>query len=229
MDLSIIDKAVKEGRSSLLEQEAKELLASVGIPVTKSKIAHNLEEAISISKEIGFPIVCKIVSPDILHKSDAGGVKIGIKDEEGITKAYNEILSNAKAYKKDANIVGILIQEMAPLGKEVIVGSIRDPQFGPALMFGLGGIFVEVLKDVSFRIAPLTEYDAKKMIKEIKGYSLLKGVRGEAPVDEEALVDIILKLSKLVTSDKRIAEIDLNPVFAYEKDAIVADARIMLD
>jgi acetyl-CoA synthetase (ADP-forming) len=229
MSSSIVKKAIEAGRTSLFEHEAKELLSSVGIPVTKSVLATTAEEAVSQAKKIGFPIVCKIVSPDILHKSDAGGVKVGIKTPEETEKVFAEIVSNAKRYKPDATITGVLIQEMAPQGREVIVGAIRDPQFGPALMFGLGGIFVEVLKDVAFRVAPLSEYDAKSMIKEIKGYPLLKGVRGESPIDEQALVEILLGISKLVSSNSEISELDLNPVFAYEKGAIVADARVMLE
>jgi acetyl-CoA synthetase (ADP-forming) len=229
MSSSTVKKAIEEGRTSLFEFEAKELLSSVGIPVTKSVLATTVEEAVNQAKKIGFPIVCKIVSPDILHKSDAGGVKVGIKTLDETDKVFAEIISNAKRYKSDATITGVLIQEMAPQGREVIVGAIRDPQFGPALMFGLGGIFVEVLKDVAFRIAPLSEYDAKNMIKEIKGYPLLKGVRGESPIDEQALVKILLGVSKIVSSNSEISELDLNPVFAYEKGAIVADARVLLE
>ncbi len=229
MSSSIVKDAVAEGRTSLFEYEAKELLASVGIPVTRSVLAKDANEAVELAKKIGFPIVCKIVSPDILHKSDAGGVRIGIQTPEEVKKAYNDIIANAKRYKPNANIVGILIQEMAPQGREVIVGAIKDPQFGPALMFGLGGIFVEILKDVAFRVAPLTEFDARSMIKEIKGYPLLQGARGENPVDEEALVKILLGVSKLVSSNREIVELDLNPIFAYPKGAKVADARVMLE
>ena len=160
----IFSQAAKEGRKSLLETEAKTLCMEYDIPVTRFKLAKDEEEAAKYATAIGFPIVLKIVSPDIVHKSDVGGVIVGIKSVNEVKKGYRQIMSNVKKHKPDAKIIGVLVQEMAPSGTEVIVGSIKDPQFGPAIMFGLGGVFVEVLKDVTFRIEPITEDEASEMI-----------------------------------------------------------------
>jgi acetyl-CoA synthetase (ADP-forming) len=170
----------------------------------------------------------KIVSTDVLHKSDVGAVKVNLKNADEVRSAFGEIARNVKKFKSDAKIAGYLVEQLAPEGHEVIVGMAKDPQFGPALMFGLGGIFVEVLKDVSFRIAPLTEYDAREMIQEIKGYPVLTGIRGQKPADINSLVDIILKVSKLVTEHVEIEQLDLNPIFVYQEGAIIVDARIIL-
>ncbi|MHA1839289.1 MAG: acetate--CoA ligase family protein [Candidatus Ranarchaeia archaeon] len=224
----IISKAYSEGRSFLLEYEAKQVVSAYGLNVTKNKVASSLEEALKFAEEIGYPVVLKIVSPDVLHKSDAGGVKVGLNTPDQVKEAYRSILDNVKKFKSDAKIVGVLVQEMAPMDREVIIGMIKDPQFGPAVMFGLGGIFVEVLKDVSFRVAPITEYDAKQMIQEIKALPILKGVRGKKPVDFGKLTQMLLNVSKLVIEHPEIEELDLNPVVAYPDDAIVLDARIIL-
>ncbi len=224
----IIQKALDEGRTYLLEPEAKEVIRSYGIPTTNFKVAKTPDEAAKYAEEIGYPVVLKIVSPDIIHKSDAGGVKVNLKNKNEVIKAYNEIHENVKKYKSDAKITGILVQEFCPEGREVIVGMAKDPQFGPALMFGLGGIFVEVLKDVSFRVAPITRYDAEEMIKEIKAYPILQGIRGQPPADIEALIDILLKVSTLVIDHPEIDQLDLNPIFAYPKGAKAVDARIIL-
>ncbi|MCD6154467.1 MAG: acetate--CoA ligase family protein [Candidatus Verstraetearchaeota archaeon] len=225
----IIEKALKENRKFLLESESKDICKLYGIPVTKFKVAENLEEALEYAEEIGYPVVFKIVSPDIIHKSDVGGVIINIKNREDAEKAYHKIIENVKKNKPDARIKGIFVQEMAPEGLEVIVGAIKDPQFGPAIMFGLGGIFVEILKDVTFRIAPITRKDAEEMLREIRGYPLLKGFRGSPPSDEEAIIDIMMKVSKLIVDLPQINQLDLNPIFVYEKGAKVVDARIILE
>jgi acetyl-CoA synthetase (ADP-forming) len=198
------------------------------MPVTKFKVCKSVEEAIKYSHEIGLPVVLKIVSPDVLHKSDVGAVKVNLKTDSEIREAYGDIIKSVRKFKNDAEIAGVIVEELAPLGHEVIVGMAKDPQFGPALMFGLGGIFVEVLKDVSFRIAPLTEYDARDMIQEIKGYPVLTGIRGQKPADIDSLVDIILKVSKLVTEHPEIEQLDLNPIFVYPHGAKIVDARIIL-
>lgn len=224
----IIQKALDEGRTYLLEPEAKEIIRAYGIPTTKFKVARTPSEAVKYAEEIGYPVVLKIVSPDIIHKSDVGGVKVNLKNQDEVVKAFNEILENVKRHKSDARIVGVLVQEFCPEGREVIVGMAKDPQFGPALMFGLGGIFVEVLKDVSFRVAPITRYDAEEMIKEIKAYPILEGIRGQPPADIEALIDILLKVSNLVIEHPEIDQLDLNPIFAYPKGAKAVDARIIL-
>jgi len=224
----IFKDASREGRTILLEPEAKTICMEYGIPVTKFKVATSEENAAKYAREIGFPVVLKIVSPDIVHKFDVGGVILNLKNHRQVLEAYKKIISNVKRSKPDARIVGILVQEMAPSSTEVIVGMTKDPQFGPALMFGLGGIFVEVLKDVSFRVAPITERDAREMITEIKGYPLLRGYRGMPPADVDTIVQILLKTSKLVTEHTEVDQLDLNPIMVYEKGAKVVDARMIL-
>jgi acetyltransferase len=229
--LAIIDQARKDGRSSLTEIEAKGVFEAYGMPTTKIALAKTEEECVVSAKKIGYPVVMKIVSPDILHKSDAGGVKVNIKDEAGVREAFNTIMKNAKAYKADADIHGIAVQEMAPWGTETILGSVNDPTFGPTIMFGLGGIFVEVLKDVTFRVAPVTAVEATDMIGEIKGAKILAGARGEAPRDRKALAATIVNYSSMILDLKdEIAESDANPVLVYaEGEGLkVADARIIL-
>jgi len=222
-------QARKERRNYLLEPEAKTLCAQYNIPVTRFKTAKSPKEAIEHAKQIGYPIVLKIISPDIIHKWDVGGVKLNLKTQEQVKQAYHRILENVKKHKPDAKINGILVQEMAPPSTEVIVGATKDPQFGPALMFGLGGIFVEVLKDVAFRIAPITESDAREMITEVKAYPTLRGYRGQPPADTDAIVQILLNTSRLVMENQVIKELDLNPIMVYEKGAKTVDARIILE
>ena len=225
----IFSKVREEGRKFLLEPEAKSICKEYGIPVTDFRIARNEAEAVSFADEIGYPVVLKIISPDVIHKSDVGGVIVGLKTAEDVRNAYKQIIENVKNHKPNAKIVGMLVQEMAPSSTEIIVGAIKDPQFGPALMFGLGGIFVEVLKDVTFRIAPLTRDEAEEMIKEVKAYPLLKGYRNTPPADIEAIVNILLNTSRLVMEHQEIKELDLNPIMVYEKGAKTVDARIILE
>jgi acetyl-CoA synthetase (ADP-forming) len=225
----IFSQAVKEGRKNLLETEAKAVCRDYGIPVTKSELATNEQEAARLAEKIGFPVVLKILSPDIIHKSDVGGVMVNLKDEKEVRNAYQQIMKNVKNHNAKAKILGILVQEMAPSSTEVIVGAIKDPQFGPALMFGLGGVFVEVLRDVTFRIAPVAADEAREMIGEVKAYPLLKGYRGSPPADIDAIVKIILATSKLVMEHQEVKELDLNPIMVYEKGAKTVDARIILE
>jgi acetyl-CoA synthetase (ADP-forming) len=227
--LTPFNQAKKEGRNYLLEPEAKMVCMEYGIPVTRFKIALTPEEAVKFAEAIGYPIVLKIVSPDIIHKFDVGGVMLNLNNLKEVKNAYEQILKNVKKHKPDAKIIGVLVQEMAPSSTEVIVGAIKDPQFGPALMFGLGGIFVEVLKDVTFRIAPITESDATEMITDVKAYPILKGYRGQPPADTDAIVKILLNTSKLVMDHPEIKELDLNPIMVYEKGAKTVDARIILE
>jgi len=224
----IFETAEAEDRDFLFEHEAKHLCALYDLPVTRITVEENEDDAVKAAKKLGYPIVLKIVSPQVLHKSDAGGVLIDIKDEAGIRDGYKTIMENVKAHAPDAEITGILVQEMAPWGTEVIVGSTKDPTFGATLMFGLGGIFVEILKDVSFRLAPITEDDAREMVKEIKAYKILEGARGKPPSDEEAIVDILLKTSTMLVECPEIGELDMNPVLVYEEGAKIVDARIIL-
>jgi len=229
--LQVIAKARAEGRGSLTEIEAKEVFAFYGLPVTTTRLARTEDEAVKLAKEIGFPIVMKIVSPEILHKSDAGGVKVNIKDENAVREAFRTITENAHKYKADANIHGIAIQEMAPWGTEVILGSVNDPTFGPTMMFGLGGIFVEVLKDVTFRVAPVGAGQALRMLGEIRGAPILAGVRGEAPRDRQVMAETINTYSAMIVDlADEISESDANPVLLYEegKGVKVVDARIIL-
>jgi acetate---CoA ligase (ADP-forming) subunit beta len=225
----IINQAKKEGRKALLETEAKTICIEYGIPVTKFKLALNEKEAAKHADEIGYPVVLKIVSPDIIHKSDAGGVIVNLKNPAEVANAYKKIMENVKKYNAKAKIVGVLVQEMAPQSTEVIVGAIKDPQFGQTVMFGLGGIFVEILKDVNFRIAPLTLDDAKEMITELKAYPLLKGYRNTPPADIDAIVNILCNTSRLVMDNPEIKELDLNPIMAYQKGAKTVDARIIIE
>ncbi len=229
--MNIINHARSDGRNALTEVEAKELFTLYGLPVAPTKLARSEDDAVRLAKEIGFPVVMKIVSPDILHKSDAGGVKVNIKDEQAVRDAYHTILKNAKDYRADADVHGIAIQEMAPWGTEVILGSVNDSTFGPTMMFGLGGIFVEVLKDVTFRVAPVSVNQAMRMFSEIRGAPILAGVRGEAPRDTPALADIICGYSNMIIDlADEINESDANPVLVYEegKGAKVVDARVIL-
>jgi acetyltransferase len=227
----IIAKARAEGRDALTEPEAKEVFRAFGLPVGKGKLAKTEADAIAAAKEIGFPLVMKIVSPQILHKSDAGGVKVNIKDEAGVKAAFKTIIDNAKKYNAEAQIHGVFVQEMAPMGKEVIVGSVNDAQFGPTVMFGLGGIFVEVLKDVTFRVAPVSPKTAMGMFPEIKSYGILQGARGEKRLDQEAMSVIVSRISQMVTDlSDEVSSIDANPIMLYEegKGLAVVDARVIL-
>jgi len=225
----IIAQARSEGRKALLEAEAKTICMEYQIPVTTFKLAENAEEAVEFAGQIGFPVVLKIVSPDIIHKSDAGGVKVNLKNAQEVRSAYGKILENTKIYNAAAKIVGVLVQEMAPQATEVIVGAIKDPLFGQTLMFGLGGIFVELLKDVTFRVAPITREEAYEMMTKLKAYPLLTGYRNTPPADLDAIISVLLNTSKLVMDYPEIKELDLNPVMAYEKGAKTVDARIILE
>jgi len=226
---SILLQASKEKRKHLLETEAKTICMEYGIPVTRFKLAKNEAEAVKSADEIGYPVVLKIVSLDVIHKSDVGGVIVNLKDPKAVQSAYKQIMNNVKKHKPNARIVGVLVQEMAPQSTEVIVGATKDPQFGPTLMFGLGGIFVEILKDVTFRIAPVTEDEAREMITAVKAYPILTGYRNIPPADIEAIVEILLKSSRLVMEHQEIKELDLNPIMVYEKGAKTVDARIILE
>jgi acyl-CoA synthetase (NDP forming) len=229
MYMTTLSEIKKQGRTILTEIEAKQVVKDASINVVETRLAKSTKEAVAISNDIGFPVVLKIASPDVIHKTDAGGVKVGLKNSAEVKKAYAEIMASVlKKYPK-ADIQGVAVQAMAKSGIEIIIGMNKDDQFGPVIMFGLGGIFVEVLKDVSFRLIPIVKRDAEEMIKEIKGYALLNGYRGKEPANLPALVDVLLKVSKLVEKTPEIKEIDLNPVFAYKDSAVAVDARILLE
>jgi 4-hydroxybutyrate---CoA ligase (ADP-forming) len=226
----VLENVIKSNRMNLLEEEGYEILKAYGFSTPKKFLTTNEEEAARAAQEIGYPVVMKIVSPQIIHKSDAGGVKIGINNQQEAIKAYNEILLNVKKYKSDAEIKGVLVQEMIGSSKETILGAKRDPLFGPLIMFGLGGIYVEVLKDVIFRIAPIDEQQAKEMVESIKTIKLLKGARGEKESDIDGIVESIQRLSQLVTDFPEIEEFDMNPLLVLEKGNGVraVDVRIGL-
>jgi acyl-CoA synthetase (NDP forming) len=220
----VLKKKVDANQTVLTEFESKELLQEIGIKVPGQDLTISKEETLSAAEKIGFPVVLKLMAEDIVHKSDTGAVKLNLKTREDVEAAYDELMKiPAQTEKK------ISVQKMAaePI-TELIIGMTTDPQFGPALMFGIGGILVELLEDVSFRIAPITEYDANEMITEIKGYPILDGYRGKPKADIKAIVDVLMKISKLVTEQEEINEMDLNPVFIYEKGLICVDARIIL-
>jgi len=226
---AILRRAQKEKRTVLTEVESKELVEKAGINVVRAKLATSMKEAVALSKEVGFPVVLKIASADVVHKSDAGGVKVDVKNATQVSNAYREIMTAIKQKYPKAAIDGVSVQPMAKPGVEVIIGMTKDAQFGPVLMFGLGGIFVEILKDVSFRIVPLARRDAAEMIRDIKGYPVLEGYRGQAPSDVSALEDMLLKVSAFVDKNPNIKELDLNPVFAYSDGAVAVDARVVLE
>lgn len=225
----IIRQALSEGRFILLESEAKDLCAQYNIPVPNYRVALTPNEAISAAKEIGFPVAMKILSKDIIHKSDAGCVVLGLSNDEDLEKAFKLIMNNAAKFNPSAEIRGVLIEEMLPKGVEVAVGAIRDIEFGPTVMFGLGGVFIEVMRDVTFRVAPITRGDAEEMIKDIKGYKILEGYRGQEPADIEVILETILGVSRLMVENDEINQLDLNPIIVWRKGGKVADAKIILD
>lgn len=222
------ERAKSEGRTVLTEIESKQVLAGAGIPVAEAHLATDAEEAAKAAKKAGFPVVIKIVSPDITHKSDVGGVRVGLESKKEVRQAYEEMIEAVHEKQPDARIEGVAVQAMAPTGTEVIVGVGKDPQFGHVIMFGLGGVLVEVLEDVAFRIVPLEARDARQIVREIKGYPVLEGVRGQPPSDVAALESLILKLSGFVEANPQVEELDLNPVFVYSDGVIAVDARIVI-
>jgi acyl-CoA synthetase (NDP forming) len=223
-----IKKALSEDRLKLLEHEAFELVKYYEIPAPEVVLVKTPKEAYDLADSIGYPIALKIVSPDIIHKSDVGGVKLNLKSREEVARAVNEMLKTVSMKAPNARIVGVIMYPMAPQGVEVIVGGVRDSVFDAAVMFGLGGVFVEVFRDVSFRIAPVSFEDALEMISEIKSSQILEGYRGGEPVDKKALADIIVKTSRLLVENEEIESIDLNPVMAYPHGAKVVDVRVIL-
>ena len=220
-----------EGRKSIGDAEAQGILDAYGITTPKSTVAATPDGAVAYSDGIGYPVVMKIASPDILHKSDVGGIIVGVQNADEVREAFDTLISRAKAHEPEATLWGCQIQEMVQDAREIIIGMNRDPQFGPLVMFGLGGIYVEVLRDVSFRVAPMSAQQAREMIESIRSYKLLTGVRGQAPSDLDAVVDTILRISQLVTDFPEIAELDINPLLVREegKGAVAVDMRLILE
>ncbi|MBI3003281.1 MAG: acetate--CoA ligase family protein [candidate division NC10 bacterium] len=224
----LIEQARAEQRH-LLEPEAYRLLEAYELPVPRHRFARDAAEAAAAAQAIGFPVALKVVSPDVLHKSDAGGVRLDLRDAGAVRAAFEEVRAAARAVQPSARLTGALVAEMARPGTEVIVGMTRDPQFGPSVMFGLGGLFVEVYRDVAFRIVPREERDAREMIREGKGLPLLTGFRGRPPGDLDAIARILLRVSRLAEEHAEVAEVDLNPIVVHERGAVVLDARVFLD
>ena len=226
----VISSVYEQGRTNLLEDEGYAVLQAYGFPVPKSMLVNNEDDAVKSAIEIGYPVVMKISSKDIIHKSESGGVKVGLKNTDDVRNAYNSIISSVKNYNPNARIEGILIQEMVTNSKELILGAKQDKLFGPLLMFGLGGIYVEILKDVNFRLAPISGSEAREMVDSIKTISLLKGVRGEKSSDIPSVVDCLLRLSQLITDFPEIEEFDINPLLVLEEGcgSRVVDVRIGL-
>src|SRR5881396_779880 len=225
----VLDTVKAEGRTALTAPEGKVVCEAYGIAVPKEGVATSAADAAKIATAMGFPVVLKIVSPDILHKTEAGGVLVGVQSAEDAQKGYATIIANAKKYNAKANVLGVQVQEMLTGGQEVIIGAVTDPVFGKLVAFGLGGVLVEVLKDITFRLAPATEADALSMLDGIAAAQILKGVRGAPAVKRDALAAMIVNVSQLVSDFPEIAELDLNPVFASKTGAIAADVRIVVD
>jgi len=225
---ALFNQVRADKRNSLLETESRDLLESYGMALPPSELARNAQQAAEGAAEIGFPVAMKVVSPDILHKSDAGGVRLHIGNKNAAAAAFDEILENALKLTSRERISGVMISPMVPKGQECIAGMIRDSQFGPVIMFGLGGIFVEVLRDVSFRVAPLGPRDVDEMTREIKGYKILEGIRGEGPKDVSAIREILARINEIALGNPEIRELDLNPVIVHEKGASIVDSRIIL-
>jgi acyl-CoA synthetase (NDP forming) len=225
----MVEAPVAAGKRQLItEVAAKDLLSAHGILVVPTKLAHSSSEAVRLAKSLGLPVALKVVSPDVVHKSDVGGVRLHLTSLSQVSKAYGEIHTTVRSHIPEAMIEGISVQAMAKSGLEVVAGLTRDRTFGPVVMFGLGGIFVEVLNDVAFRVVPLQPKDARAMIRDIRGFPILQGSRGTASIDLAALEEMLLKLSILAEQRPEIHEIDLNPVFAYPMGALAVDARILL-
>jgi len=226
---AILDQALTEGRSSLSALQGAEVCKAYGIPFPREGLANSSEAAVELAQSMGFPVVLKIVSPDILHKTEAGGVLVGLSGAQAVAEGYRTIVSNAKSYDPDADITGVQVQQMMTTGQEVIIGAVTDQTFGKIVAFGLGGVLVEVLKDVTFRMAPIDRAEAQSMVEGIAAAEILRGVRGAAPVDQSALVDLIGRVSDLVIDFPQFAEVDLNPVLSTPEGATAVDVRILVE
>jgi acetyltransferase len=231
----VLDEVRSAGRVSIGDAEARRILTAYGLPIPKSEIAPNPDKAVELAHQIGYPVVLKISSPDILHKTDVGGVKVGLSNSEEVRDAFELMVYRAQRYVPEARIWGCLVQEMVPPGgQEVLVGMNRDPQFGPLVTFGLGGIYVETLKDVTFRIAPFSSQEAVQMLSEIRAQALLDGVRGKPALDKAAIIDVLLRIGQLVQDFPEIVELDINPLMVFPKSqgsgqtAIAIDMRLIL-
>jgi acetate---CoA ligase (ADP-forming) subunit beta len=224
---TIIQNVLKEKRP-LLENESQQICALHHIPTPKSGKVSSATEAILKAKEIGFPVVLKIISPQILHKSDVGGVILNVRDEKELEVQYEKLLVEIGRRDPSAKVLGVLVEKMMPQSTEVIVGGIRDSQFGPSIMFGIGGIFAEIYDDVAFRVAPIDKIDASNLIHELKGYNILEGARGKPPADLESIINILINVSNLMMEHNAISQLDLNPVIVYSEGVCAVDSRIII-
>lgn len=226
----VLDNTLAEGRVTIGDSESRAILMACGLPAPEAELASTADDAVRISERLGYPVVLKVASPDILHKTDVGGVRVGLENAEDVRDAFDLITYRSQRYLPEARLWGCLVQKMAPPGLEVLIGVNRDPQFGPLLTFGLGGIYVETLKDVSFRVAPLSRREAGEMLGEIRAQGLLEGARGKPPVDKDALVDALLRIGQLVVEFPEIAELDINPYMVYEqgRGGLAIDMRLVL-
>ncbi|OGI16072.1 acetyl-CoA synthetase [Candidatus Micrarchaeota archaeon RBG_16_49_10] len=225
----VFEGARREGRSTLTEPESREILKNYKIPLVEGVVVKTFEEADAFAERVGYPLVIKVVSRDITHKTDVGGVVLDIKGESELKLKMRQIILNVRDKVSDAAIGGIFVQRMVQGGTEVIVGGKEDPTFGKVLLFGMGGIYTEVLKDTSFRVVPISRRDAIEMIEETKAYQMLKGLRGKKAADIDALADVLVKVSKLLEESIEVKELDLNPVFAMPDGAVAVDARIVFE
>jgi acyl-CoA synthetase (NDP forming) len=222
-----LTRAMEAGVHALTLEESRDIMEMAGIPFNRSGLAKTPEEAVELAKSIGYPLVAKIVSPQVIHKTEHGGVKVGINSDEALMECYEDMVTRIPKEVPGARIDGVLLEEMVK-GTELIIGTTQDPQFGPMIMFGIGGVFVEVYKDVAFRLVPIAEGDARDMMSELKGGALLKGVRNMPGADPEELTDILMKVSSLVDENPQIDEMDINPLMVTERGTIAVDARIIL-
>jgi acetyl-CoA synthetase (ADP-forming) len=225
---SIANRFIATGQKFLLEHDAEKLAREYGIPVVKSKLARSEREAVSIARKLGYPVVLKVVSPDVLHKTDVGGVVLNVRSQAGVRQAYRNIMKNILQSNKSANIVGVIVQKMTNGGQEFVVGATRDPQFGPTVMFGLGGTYVELFKDVSFRLAPVSEEESLRMIRELKSHPLFSGYRGSRPLDISSTSRVIMKVGAMITENEWIESIDINPLMVLPKRVVATDVRVIL-
>ena len=227
--IDVLERARQDGRLLLTEVESKELIQQSGIPVVETRLATSKAQAASIAKEMGLPVVLKVASLEITHKSDVGGVKIGLKSLRQVREAYDSIVASTRQAAPSASFLGVSVQRMAAPGVEVIIGASKDPQFGHVIMFGLGGVLVELLRDVSLRLVPLTPRDARLMIREIKSLPLLQGYRQYPACDLEKIEEAILDLSRFLEAHPEVKELDLNPIFCYPQGLVAVDARVVLE
>jgi len=225
---SIVDRAMSRGSPMLLEDESKRLCALYGIGTPPFRVAVDADEAVESARAVGYPVVMKVLSPQIVHKTDVGGVALDLERDEDVRAAYDRVVRSVRNARPDAEIAGVLVERQLPASIEVIVGATVDGKFGPVLMFGMGGTLAELLRDVAFRLIPVGEDDARAMVEEVRGSDVLMGLRGRPPLDIDALIGVLLSTSRIMLENPEISGVDLNPVIVYERGAVAVDAKIFL-